>query len=228
MSVQFVTRSSPQVSILPSVQVDLDNTEWINGRGPLLEIRNKCYLLLIKQDDSNNFSTSKQLIKNMSKILVARPKLVLTWTDNHQMTNLVYDESILFPWIVLTNHHHHKVTITCPGCGTKHHGTWSHKLSDRAKGIGAFSKNLQQPLCCVLLKGSKIRISHNNLGYFWNMKNNNSEINTESYEGWLMSSFLHKYDIRPQFLNANLRWGSLDGKTKRWNGGVGNVRKHTF
>ena len=163
----------------------------------------------------------------MSKILVARPKLVLTWTDNHQMTNLVYDESILFPWIVLTNHHHHKVTITCPGCGTKHHGTWSHKLSDRAKGIGAFSKNLQQPLCCVLLKGSTIRISHNNLGYFWNMKKNNSEINTESYEGWLMSSFLHKYDIRPQFLNANLKWGSLDGKTKRWNGGVGNVRKYT-
>ena len=73
----------------------------------------------------------------MTSILSARPKLVLTMTENNdKMTNLDYDESIWFPWIVLTNNH--KVAITCPGCGRTHHGLWSKKISARARGIGSF------------------------------------------------------------------------------------------
>ena len=97
---------------------------------------------------------TKEFIENMTKILSARPKLVLTIIENDQMTNLEYDESILFPWIVLTNNY--KVTITCPGCGITHHGLWNKKVADKAGGIGSFSKNLQQPVCCDMLKEKKI------------------------------------------------------------------------
>ena len=156
----------------------------------------------------------------MTLILSARPKLVLTMTENNDsMTNLAYDESIWFPWIVLTNNY--KVAITCPGCGTTHHGLWSNKLSDR--GIGSFTKNLKQPLCCDRLNGRKIRISYNNNFQFWTMKKNNSIINTAKYEGYLIFSFKEKYKLEPEFLHANQKWGSYDKKTKLWNGGVGNV-----
>ena len=77
------------MTIIPTVQVDLDDTQWINGRGPSLELTNKCYMLVIRQDDNINFSTAKELIENMTKILVARPKLVVTMTENNdKMTNL--------------------------------------------------------------------------------------------------------------------------------------------
>ena len=58
---------------------------------------------MMKEDDNINFITAQKLIKNMSKILVARPKLVLTMTENiDQMTNLETDETIFFPWIFLS------------------------------------------------------------------------------------------------------------------------------
>ena len=88
-----------------------------------------------------NLSTAKELSKNTSKILGASPKLVLTITENkNKMANLEYDESISFPWIVLTNNY--EVAITCPGCGITHKGLWSQMISDTAKGIGSFTKNV--------------------------------------------------------------------------------------
>ena len=119
------------MSIIPSVPVNLDDIQWTNyGQEPSLELRNSCYFLLMEQTDNNiNFTTTKDFIKNVSNVLVARPKLVLTLTKNDdQMTNLIKDDSVSFPWIVLTANY--KVAITCPGCGTTHHGLWSKKVSD--------------------------------------------------------------------------------------------------
>ena len=95
----------------------------------------------------------------MTKILSARPKLVLTIIENDQINNLEYDESILFHWIDLTNNY--KVAITCPGCGT-HHGLWSKQISDRVRGPGSFTKNLQQHLdhCCDKIRGRSLTISY--------------------------------------------------------------------
>ena len=131
-------------------------------------------------------------------------------------------ESILFPWIVLTNNY--KVSITYPGSGTTHHGLWSKAISERARGIGSFSKNLQYQLFCDMLKGKRLRISYNNDGNFWNMTNNGN-MDTGTYEGYLMHTFTQKYQLQTEFLNANWQWGSFDEKTKLWNGGVGNVCK---
>ena len=209
------------MSIIPSVQVNQHDTKWINGQKPSPDLRNKCFFVLLKEDDNINFTTARELIMNMSKILVARPKLVLTLTENDdQMTNLETDESILFPWIVLTNHR--KVAITCPGCGTTHHGLWRQDISDRARGIGSFTKNLQQPLCCDKIRGRKIRISYNYKVSFWDMKNSN-QIDTGTIEGNLMNTFIVKNKLVPEYINANFKWGSLDKETNLWNGGVGNV-----
>ena len=177
--------------------------------------------MLLKEDDNINFSTAKGFIKNMSKILRARPKLVLTMTENNkEMTKLEYDESVLFPWIVLTNYY--MVSITCPGCGTTHKGLWSKTFSNRARGTGLFSKNLQQSLCCDKLRGKTIRISYNNWATMFEMKNSN-EIDTGSTEGYLMNTFIIKNQLVPEYINANFKWGSLDKETNLWNGGVGNV-----
>ena len=187
-----------------------------------LKLKNKCYYLLINQDDNIDFKTTKQFIETLSTLLVARPKLVLLMTEGFQNKNLFHDDSIVFPWMVLTNYH--KVSITCPGCATTHHGLWSSNLSNR--GIGSFTKNLKQPLCCDRLNGQKIRISYNNNFQFWTMENNNSRINTAKYEGYLMDSFIEKYKLEPEFLHANQKWGSYDKTTNLWNGGVGNVSRY--
>ena len=216
-------RSTPHVSIIPSVEVNLDEIHWTNEQQPSLELKNYCYFILLNQDDNINLSTAKEVIKNVTKILGRRPKLVLTiTTNNDKMANFEFDESVLFPWIVLTNNY--KVTITCPGCGITHHGLWNKKVADKAGGIGSFSKNLQQPVCCDMLKEKKLRISYNNAGKFWNMTNSGN-VDTGTYEGYLMHTFTKKYQLQTEFLNANWKWGSFDEKTKLWNGGVGNVCK---
>ena len=211
------------MSIIPAVQINLYDNEWTNGQEPSVNFTNKCYIVVFKEDDNINFSSAKELIKNMTKALVARPKLVLTMTENNdKMTKYEYDESILFPWIVLTNNY--QVSITCPGCGTTHRGLWNKKISQRARGIGSFSKNLRHPLCCDMLKEKKLRISYNNAGKFWNMTNSGN-VDTGTYEGYLLHTFAQKYQLQTEFLNANWEWGSFDENTKLWNGGVGNVRK---
>ena len=72
------------------------------------------------------------------------------------------------------------------------------------------------------LNGNRITISYNNWGKFWGMKNA-SKIEMGTYEGYLMESFIQKYKLKATYLNANFKWGSLDKKSKLWNGGVGNV-----
>ena len=169
------------MSIIPSVEVNLDEIHWTNEQQPSLELKNYCYFVLLNQDDNINLSTAKEVIKNVTKILGRRPKLVLTiTTTNDKMANFEFDESVLFPWIVLTNNY--MVSITCPGCGTTHKGLWSKTISDRARGRGSFSKNLQQSLCCDKLRGQTIRISYNNFATMWDMKTSN-EIDTGSTEG---------------------------------------------
>ena len=138
------------MSIIPSLQVDLDVDI------SKLKLENKCYYLLINHDDNTNFNTTKQFIEPLSTTLAARPNLVLIMTELEVFqTNLFNDDSIVFPWMVLTNYH--MVSITCPGCGTTHHGLWSNKLSHSHRGIGSFTKNLKQPLCCDRLNAKKIR-----------------------------------------------------------------------
>ena len=50
-------------------------------------------------------------------------------------------------------------------------------------------------------------------------------MDTHTYEGYLINSFIEIYQLKADYLNANLMWGSFDEKTKLWNGGVGNVSK---
>ena len=140
-------------------------------------------------------------------------------TEN-EPTNVMYYEPLSYPWIVVTNYH--KVSVICQGCGTTHHGHWNKRSSNRVKGIGSYDRNFQKPLCCNKLNGNNIKISYNNYGKFWDMKKN-SKIEANTYEGFLMESFLQKYELKSKFINANWKWGSLDAKTKLWNGGVGNV-----
>ena len=52
---------------------------------------------------------------------------------------------------------------------------------------------------------------------------NNGDIDEKSYEGYLMSFFIQKYQLETEFLNANFKWGSFDEETRLWDGGVGNV-----
>ena len=137
----------------------------------------------------------------MTKILTARPKLVLTMTENDQMTNLEYDESILFPWIVLTNHH--KVSITCPSCGIIHYGMWNKNLSDRSRGIGSFTKNFQQPLCCNKLRGKSLTIGYTEHCEFWWSMFDNKTINSTMYEGFIMDSFIKKHQANPTFVDED-------------------------
>ena len=137
---------------------------------------------------------TKEFIENMTKILSARPKLVLTIIENDQMTNLEYDESILFPWIVLTNNY--KVTITCPGCGITHHGLWNKKVADKARGIGSFSKNLQQPVCCDMLKEKKIRMT----SFFYHRKGNMHE--RWKVDSVLVDLFIQKYQLESEFIEV--------------------------
>ena len=181
-------------------------------------IRNKCYFLVFAMDQQGNVTT-KSLIDHLTKTLVARPKFVLVMTQL-QNDNTI-SESFSFPLIHLTSQR--QVSLTCPGCGTTHHGLWSKRLPGEVKGVGSFTNNLRQPLCCHPLRGMRFRTSYNNYGKSWNMKNNDS-LDPATYEGWLMDTFAQKYQLRMEFLNANWKWGAIDKKTGLWNGGIGNVR----
>ena len=124
---------------------------------------------MINNEENINISKTKDFIKTVSKITAVRPKLVLIMSQI-DLTHLWHQqEPTFFPWISLTDQY--KVYVTCPGCGTTRHGLWSKKLSDKTKGVGWFSKNLQHPICCDMLKGKKFRISYNNYGKVWNMIN---------------------------------------------------------
>ena len=123
------------------------------------------------------------------------------------------------PWIVLTNFS--KVSIRCPGCGTTHRGIWNKNFASRAKGVGSFSKNLQPPLCCNEIQGRTLRVTHNNLGKSFGAKD--GKIDTSTYEGYILNTFLEKYQIQPRLRNANFIWGKVDNQTNLWNGMIGNV-----
>ena len=121
-------------------------------------------------------------------------------TENtDKIANLDYDESIWFPWIVLSNNY--KVAITCPGCGTTHHGLWSVAVSDKARGIGSFTQNLQQPLCCMKTRGRRLTIGHRNgSNWVWRMIDNKT-IDSTTYEGFVMDSFIRKNQLQPTFVD---------------------------
>ena len=155
---------------------------------------------IFKGTEETKTMKTKEFVEKMTKILFARPKVVLVMTENDNMTNIEYDESIWFPWIVLTNYD--KVAITCPGCGTTHHGLWGKTVKEKARGIGSFTKNLQQPLCCDKMRGRSFTIEYyERFGKWeWEMIDERT-INTESYEGFIMDSFIKKNEIKPTFTN---------------------------
>ena len=68
----------------------------------------------------------------------------------------------VWPMYFEQNMNNKQVSITCPGCGITQRGTWNPKLPEHLKGIGSFSMNLEQPICCNGLRGKELRISYNN------------------------------------------------------------------
>ena len=211
------------MSLVPSVQVNLDEAQWTNTEQlQKPRLTNKCYFLVLKQDDNLNNDRINEVIQNLTKILNERPKIVLEIRETDKANLVVDGSNSWIPWIVLSNYN--KVAITCPGCGVTKYGLWNRKLTDKAKGVGSFSKNLQQPVCCNKIEGKELRITHVNWGKYWNMNANN--IDTTTYHGYIMKTFLQKYQIRATFLDANFDWGTQDEETKLWTGMVGNVSKY--
>ena len=80
-----------------------------------------------------------------------------------------------------------------------------------AAGIIDETDNVKEPP-----EASVLRLVQGQMG-------DNGEIDTTSYEGYLMKSFVEKYQLTPTFLDAGWGWGILDKKTNLWNGMVGNV-----
>ena len=78
-------------------------------------------------------------------------------------------------------------------------------------------------MCCDWFKDRPIRITHVSYYSFWQLLADTGNIDTTTYEGYLMQSFVEKYQLKPSFLDAGWGWGNLDKKTNLWNGMVGNV-----
>ena len=53
-----------------------------------------------------------------------------------------------------------------------------------------------------------------------------NKINMASFEGMMIGSFIDKFSLYASFIDANLRWGSRNRSSGRWDGLVGNVSKH--
>ena len=150
--------------------------------------------------------TTTEFIEKMAYILSERPKLVLTMTEsNDKMTNLDYDQSIWFPWIVLTNSS--KVAITCAGRGTTHHGLWRKTVSDKARGTGSFTKNLQNPLCCDKIRGGSLTIGYDMSQFEYDEQNwklvDKITIDSSTYHGFLMDTYIKGNQIKPTFHHAD-------------------------
>ena len=71
-----IIRHSSQLSILPSFQIDPNGAQWPSGLN--LKLTNKCYLLVINKIEHANIGSIKQTIRNLTKILVVKPKFALT------------------------------------------------------------------------------------------------------------------------------------------------------
>ena len=114
------------------------------------------------------------------------------------------------------------VSVICPGCGVTRRGVWDRRLAARARKVGAFSRNLDRPLCCDRLKGRPLRVTYNNYPNFFGMTEE-GELDMKSHEPDILHLFIRKYGLIPSYRNAKFKWGSQNITTGIWDGLVGNV-----
>ena len=75
------------------------------------------------------------------------------------------------------------------------------------------------------MRGKTLKIAYNNLSPYFRLDEDGS-IDDESLEYYYLETFLSYSGVKPEFINANMTWGSMDKETGIWNGVVGLVSKY--